>query len=125
MTVQKVTRKRFSESNLLLEAHLAELGLLFIREYAFCEGRKWRFDYLIAKDQLATANVAVEIEGGVGYFKNPKGRVIRGGRHSREDGYRSDLEKYRMASALGYRLYRFSTREVLDGTAKAFLEKWA
>ena len=116
---------KFNEASVLLEIHMMELGLTFVPEYKFCDGREWKFDYVLGTHGSDETRIAIEIEGGVGYFKNPRGQVIRGGRHSREDGYRSDLEKYRMASALGYRLYRFSTREVLDGTAKAFLEKWA
>jgi very-short-patch-repair endonuclease len=113
-----------NEANLVMETHLRELGLSFLPEYRFCE-RQWKFDYVLQTHGSDEFRIAVEIEGGVGYFKNPKGQVIRGGRHSREAGYRSDLEKYRMASALGYKLFRFSTIEVLNGTAKEFIKKWA
>jgi hypothetical protein len=120
--VREVKRAKFKEANLVLETHMREAGFHFSPEFKFYEERDWRADYVIHHEN---GPILVEIEGGVGYFKNPKGQVIRGGRHSREEGYRSDLEKYRMASALGYKLFRFSTREVLDGTAKAFLERWA
>ncbi len=112
-----VTRKRFKEANLVLEAHMSELGISFEREYLICEGRKWRADYAFLSHftvNSIAAWVLVEIEGA----------VWTSGRHTRGSGYVKDLEKYRVASALGYRLYRFSTQEILNGTAKAFLEKW-
>ena len=100
---------------MVLETHLRELGLGFVREYSFCDGRKWKFDYVLKHKASDPWAVAVEIEGA----------VWQQGRHTRGSGYVKDLEKYRMASALGYKLFRFTTEEVLDGTAKAFLEKWA
>jgi hypothetical protein len=45
--------------------------------------------------------------------------------HNGGSGYVKDLEKYRIASAKGYKLFRFSTQEVLDGTAKKFIKEWA
>jgi hypothetical protein len=33
------------------------------------------------------------------------------------------MEKYREAAALGYRVYRFSPQEVLNGTALEFLRR--
>lgn len=96
------------EANVLLELHLGELGLRFIPEFRFCAHRKWRFDYYIGR------NEAIEIEGG----------IFSRGRHTRGVGYQKDLEKYRTAAAMGYRVFRFSTQEVLDGTAREFLKKW-
>ena len=106
--LKKVKRKKFSEAHLLLEAHMTELGIKFMREFQFDTSRKWRADYQFDLDKL------VEIEGA----------VWTQGRHTRGVGYVADLEKYRTAAALGYRVYRFSTQEVLDGTAKEFLKKW-
>jgi very-short-patch-repair endonuclease len=97
------------EANLVLEAHMKELGLDFVREFKFYWKRKWRADYLFPSMTL------VEIEGA----------VFTQGRHTRGAGYVKDLEKYRMAAALGYRVFRFSTQEVLNGTARAFLKEWA
>jgi hypothetical protein len=115
--VRKVKRVKFKEANLVLETHMREAGFGFLPELKFCEGRDWRADYLINEryDQLLTRDVLVEIEGG----------VWKQGRHTRGSGYVNDLKKYNMASALGFKLFRFTTEEVLNGTAKAFLEKWA
>jgi hypothetical protein len=112
---EKVKRKKFSEAHLLLEAHLSELGLRFEREFPFCDGRNWRADYKLWNlGDGYDGNILVEIEGA----------VWQQGRHTRGSGYVRDLEKYRMASALGFKLFRFTTEEVLNGTAKDFLEKW-
>lgn len=104
-------------ANIVLEKHLGELGLTFIREFAFAEdlGRKWRFDYLLTDGNFWwTGQPAIEIEGGV-YSR---------GRHVRGTGYEKDLEKYNHATLLGFRVLRFSTGQVLSGYAKAFLASW-
>jgi very-short-patch-repair endonuclease len=95
---------------ILLEIHMKELGLDFISEFAFAPPRRWRFDYALRPIE---EKVAIEIEGA----------IWSQGRHTRGAGYQKDLEKYRVAAALGYRVFRFSTEEVLNGTAREFIEK--
>src|SRR5215472_9885184 len=95
-----------NEAAILLEKHLAELGLKFLREHQFYPSRKWRFDYL-----LMDGKTAIEIEGG-SWIE---------GRHTRGQGFKDDCEKYRTAAAMEFKVYRFVTEEVLDGTAKEFL----
>lgn len=65
-----------------------------VRELQFCPGRKWRFDYAIP-----SAKIAIEIEGA----------IWSRGRHVSPQGYIKDMEKYNMASVLGWTLLRFST----------------
>jgi hypothetical protein len=72
-----------------------------VREYQFCE-RKWRFDFAWPQEKLA-----VEIEGGT--WSN--------GRHSRGSGYESDLLKYNRATALGWRVFRYTPTMVNVGIA--------
>jgi very-short-patch-repair endonuclease len=100
-----------NEANLVLEQHLKELRLPYISEFRFGLpiGREWRADYFVSiKETL------VEIEGS----------VWTQGRHTRGSGFLKDLEKYNTAAMLGYRLLRFSTQQVLDGTAREFLKTW-
>lgn len=97
-------------ANLVLEHHLDELGLRWTREAKFYFKRKWRADYAISANG---DNVLIEIEGA----------VWANGRHTRGSGYVKDLEKYNMASALGYKLFRFTTQQVLSGEAKEWLAK--
>lgn len=116
----KTVRK--PDAHTLLEEHMKELGLGFVPEYRFHSKRKWRFDYLVwihmdNDSAPAFANigrpkvVAIEIEGG----------IWARGRHTRGAGYQADLEKYREATRMGFSVYRFSTQEVVNGTAREFL----
>ncbi|OFX05203.1 MAG: hypothetical protein A3E78_09205 [Alphaproteobacteria bacterium RIFCSPHIGHO2_12_FULL_63_12] len=74
-------------------------GPTLIGEYRFCTGRKWRFDFA-----LVGLKIALEVEGG----------VWSGGRHTRGAGYESDCEKYNAATAMGWRVLRF-TAKMLQG----------
>jgi hypothetical protein len=96
-----------SEAHILLEKHLKELKLDFISEFQFHPNRKWRFDLL-----LKDGKTAIEIEGG----------IWSEGRHNRGQGYQEDLDKYNEAAKMGFRVYRFSTEDVLTGKAKEFLK---
>lgn len=69
--------------------------------------RQWRFDLAWPLKHLA-----VELEGGT---------WVRG-RHSRGKGLRGDCEKYNSALLLGWRVLRFDTDMVSDGTGLKFLE---
>jgi hypothetical protein len=100
-----------NEANLVLEQHLDELGFDYQSEYCFYDPRKWRFDYVI----LSCHFVAIEIEGG----------VWSRGRHTRGKGFIDDMEKYNIAAGLGWKVFRFSTQQVLTGDAKKFLQQWA
>jgi very-short-patch-repair endonuclease len=70
------------------------------REYNFDAtlGRKHRFDFA-----FPDALIAIEIEGNAW---NVKG----GGRHMRD----SDLEKYNIAAQMGWRIFRFSPRMLIE-----------
>ena len=108
--------KAKSDAQILLEIHLKEIGLEFEAEFKFHAERDWRFDYVLSLDASrphGTDLIAIEIEGG----------VWQQGRHNRAAGYLRDMEKYREAAALGYRVYRFSPQEVLNGTALEFLKR--
>lgn len=82
--------------------HLQSYGFKAEREFKFCEGRKWRFDFAFPERM-----VAIEIEGA----------TWSSGRHSRGSGYEKDLEKYNAATRLGWRLFRYTTGMVTRGDA--------
>ena len=63
------------------------------REYRFAPPRRFRFDFAWPEHR-----VAVEVEGG----------TWAGGRHVRPQGYGRDCEKYNLAVALGWRVFRFT-----------------
>lgn len=77
-----------------------------VREYVFCPGRRWRFDFAWPDQRLA-----VELEGG--HWAH--------GRHTRGAGFAADCEKYSTAAALGWRVIRATGDQVRTGQAL----KWA
>lgn len=99
---------------LLAEHHLPELRLTFEREYQFEPTRQWKADFRITNRLLNGQEVLLEVEG----------MVYQQGRHTRGAGYEADCLKYSTAAAKGFTLFRFSTGQVKNGTAKQFLAKW-
>lgn len=71
-------------------------------EYRFHDVRNWRADFCWPEEKLI-----VEFEGG----------VYSGGRHIRGRGFENDCIKYNTATLMGYRVLRFTTRHVNQGTA--------
>lgn len=100
--------EKLTEAALCFEADMKELGLLFEREFQFFKERKWRADYLVRPLTL------VEIDGG----------AFTQGRHTRGAGFIADMEKLNTASALGYKVFRFTPQQVLKGEAREFIRKW-
>jgi hypothetical protein len=78
-------------------------------EYRFNEKRRWRFDA-----SVPVYKIAFEIEGGL-YVT---------GAHVRGQHYESDMEKYNTATVMGWKVFRFTPKQVLNGTAKAFIERY-
>ena len=82
-----------------------------VREYLFAKQelkRLWRFDIAFVDQR-----VAVEVDGGSWI----------GGRHTRGAGFEGDLEKFNAAAELGWSIYRFTTRQVKNGTAMETLKR--
>ena len=79
----------------------------YTTEYKFNPVRKWRFDFAFMEW------IAVEIEGG----------IWTQGRHTRGSGFVKDAEKYNTAAALGWRVFRFPSGMVEDGSAIKFLKE--
>ena len=75
-------------------------------EASFHPKRKWRIDYFWPQ-----FNLAVEVEGGV-FIK---------GRHVTGIGSVGDMEKYNYLTLFGFRLLRFTPRQVKSGYASAFI----
>jgi hypothetical protein len=98
-----------TEAQTLLHTHLAELGIETEPELQFYAKRRWRMDLGCERLRLG-----FEIEGG----------AFSRGRHVRGQGFVNDLEKYNVATALGYRLFRFTPQQVLSGQAREFVKDW-
>lgn len=109
----KKSQKRESEASLLMWDHLKELGAgegSIRREFAFCRGRKWRFDFAVITAYHA---IGIEIEGG----------AFIQGRHTRGVGFINDMDKYNHAALYDWAVLRFTPSQVLDGTAIAFIKR--
>lgn len=83
-------------------------GLNPTREYQFAPPRRWRFDYAFLGPKAA-----VEIEGG----------AWSGGRHTRGSGFIKDMEKYNEATRLGWRVFRFTPKQLRNGEAQVYMQK--
>lgn len=107
----KRRKARQGESPLVasLLRQIASAGLPApVQEHRFHPIRKWRFD-LAWPERM----IAVEVDGG----------VWSGGRHTRGAGFVADCEKTNEATAMGWRVFRFPTPRVSDGTAIAMLRR--
>lgn len=70
--------------------------------------KNWRFDFAFV-DHM----VAVELEGG----------IFIGGKHVTGPGFMADCEKYNAAVLLGWKLLRFTAKEVRTGQGLITLER--
>jgi very-short-patch-repair endonuclease len=100
-------RYRITAAQELLKTHLSELGYASEFEYQFEPSRKWRFDLF-----LPEANVGIELDGG----------MFHGG-HSRGAALERDYEKSNTAQLRGFRILRFTNRQVMDGSALNWLRE--
>ena len=87
--------KKESE-NLIFDA-LKSLEVEIYREYKFLTDRKFKFDFAIP-----LYKIAIEYEGG----------IFTGGRHVTALGYAKDCEKYNLAVLNGWRLLRYTIKDI-------------
>ena len=76
-------------------------------EFRFHPVRRWRFDACFPE-----LKIAIEQEGAVWVQ----------GRHTRGSGFVKDMEKYNAAAELGYRLFRYTPKDVKSGKMFAQVE---
>ncbi len=98
--------KKLSKGEEALALQLKAYKIEFQREYPFAQPikRKWRADFALGVRHWC---ILVEVEGGVG------GKS----RHTSGQGFKNDCEKYNTATALGWRVLRFTTEQVTSGMA--------
>lgn len=77
-------------------------------EYRFHPKRMWRFDFAWPEVWLA-----VEVEGG----------IWTGGRHTTGAGFQADTIKYNIAVEMGWRVFRYTPKQIKDGDAVAQLSR--
>lgn len=78
-------------------------------QFKFHDTRRWTTDFAWPEKRLI-----VEIEGGIWR----RG----GGAHTHPSNVLRDIEKYNAAALLGYRLFRFSDRELKNGEAMRIMK---
>jgi len=76
-----------------------ETGFDVITEFKFCETRKFRSDYCIPELRLL-----IEKEGG----------IFTGKAHGSITGILRDIEKYNLATILGYRILRYQPKDLIS-----------
>ena len=82
---------------MLIQILKIKTGLQFIKEYRFDTKRRFRFDFANLENKIA-----IEVEGAV-YVT---------GRHTRGKGYENDCEKYNLATCQGWRVLRYSMKQI-------------
>jgi very-short-patch-repair endonuclease len=105
---RKRAQREELEKRFLLQLRASGLNG-WVREHAFHPSRKWRIDF--ARPDI---KLAVEVEGG----------THTGGRHTRGAGYEHDCEKYNAMAAMGWTLFRFTSRMVRSGKAILVIEDY-
>ena len=83
-------------SNLSIDNILHLHGIKFQVEHKFHPKRKWRFDFVVLPIEL---KIAIEFEGGVWRSK---------GAHNTGVAFTKDCEKYNKATAMGWRIFRYT-----------------
>ena len=120
--------RKLSEAQILLCQHLREIfkeqgDWQIETEYKFAEGRRWKFDVAIPSHRLA-----FECDGGHrwhrGWHIGKKRRELakRMGRKPTSP-IEDDYERQNSAIMDGWRLFRFTNEQILDGRARAWLKE--
>lgn len=105
MKVKK--EKKQTEAQRLLAIHLKELGIETVPEFKFLTNRSYRFDLF-----WMAQRVGFECDGG-----------MYSGGHRHGEAIEIEHEKDRLAQLNGYRIFRFTNRQVLCGEAKEWIKE--
>lgn len=104
---QELSRKKMgskpSKEKASIELALKAIGLPFEREYLFAPDRKFRADYC-----LPDHRILIEYEGLI-YNNNRRGSSGKS-RHTTIKGFTGDIEKYNIATLLGFRMLRYTAK---------------
>lgn len=92
----------------LLAIQLKEAGIGFTRQFRFCLARRWKADFA-----LNDSMTLIEVEGGVWI----------NGAHNRGKRFEEDCLKYAEAAIMGWKVLRFSTGQVKNGTALEMIKR--
>jgi very-short-patch-repair endonuclease len=101
-------KDRRTLAQIWLYDYLKEKYFNVLAEYKFHDGRKWKFDIAVPYMHLA-----FECDGGKWHGGHRRGKALE-----------ADYERQNTAIMEGWRVLRFTNEQVLDGTAKAFIERY-
>ena len=76
-------------------------------EVRFAPPRRFRIDFGFVKRGKNGYKIGLEVEGGIW--------IRGGGRHNRGKGMLSDMTKYNLAAALGWRIVRCTPQTLISG----------
>ena len=103
------------------------LEWFYMREFRFHPSRNWRFDFIIVRKgmplPLSSEDISDEYKKNHVVLVDIQGGIWSGGAHVRGLGYKNDIEKMNVATAMGYQVYWFTSEMVEDGSAIKFLEE--
>ena len=102
------------------DAMLQKEGITgYVCEYAFKEGRRWRFDFA-----FPDLKIAVEIHGAINdfQFKRGKFKKVRGD-HLRKEGYTNDRAKVNEAIILGWKVIELTPDQLYQGAGIRWLKQ--
>lgn len=106
----KIKINRYARLEAALHYSAKELGWgKVVAEFKFHPVRKWRADF-----GIPSAKLLVEIEGG----------FWSGGRHGRGGGAIKDMEKYDVATIMGYAILRFTPQQANNLSAMRTIGDW-
>jgi hypothetical protein len=103
----KIKGKSITPAQLTLQTHLQELGVKTIFEYQFVKERKFAADLADLEN-----SILFECDGGQWSGGHMRGKKL-------EEQY----EKDRLAQLYGFRMMRFTNRQILTGEAKKWLQE--
>lgn len=100
---------RLSPGEEALATHIIQCGLPEpVRQFKFDPKRKWAADFA-----FPDLKILAEVDGG----------AFSRGRHVRGSGFTLDCERQNAATLAGWRVYRFTTEQVMSGYAVNILRQ--
>ena len=108
----RVKRRASGKSRLeeTLGVHMRSFGIDFKREVRFHPTRRWRFDFAIEE-----LKIGIECEG----LTKPGDKS----RHTTNQGFENDCEKYNSAALRGWAVLRFTWNQIKSGYAIGMIER--
>lgn len=94
----------------VLAIDLTAAGLMFTRQFEYAVGRRLKADFVVQANSDA---VLVEIQGGV-YTRKAHGSV---------SGVLADIDRLNAATVNGWRMLRFTPKQVDEGEAIPMIER--